>query len=78
MGVGVWFDMTRSDIPFGSLNVCIPDKIDDGTAEKAVRLSVDGTNELYLVGRGGACSSRNGGHRRASVCRQNKKSLSFL
>ena len=26
MGVGVWFDMTRSNIPFGSLDICVPTK----------------------------------------------------
>ena len=31
--------MTRSNIPFGSLDVCIPDKIDDGTTAKAAHLS---------------------------------------
>ena len=60
-------DINRDNIPFGSLNVCIPDKIDDETMAKSVRLSVDGTNDLYLIGRGGACSSRNVGHRRTSV-----------
>ena len=34
---------------------------------RAVRLNVDGTNDLYLAGRGGACSSRNIGCRRISV-----------
>ena len=35
----MWFDMTRSNILFGSLDVCIPDKIDDGTTAKAARSS---------------------------------------
>jgi hypothetical protein len=35
------FDIIRSNIPFGSLDVCVPNKIDDGTTAKPhVRLGL--------------------------------------
>ena len=39
VGVGVGFDITRSNIPFGSLDICVPNKIDDGTTAKAAHPS---------------------------------------
>ena len=33
------FDINRSNIPFGSLDICVPNKIDDGTTAKAARPS---------------------------------------
>ena len=33
------FDINRSNIPFGSLDVCVPNKIDDGTTAKAAHPS---------------------------------------
>ena len=43
--------MTRIDIPFGSLDVCIPYKIDDGTTAKPhVRLLTKQTTSISSVG----------------------------
>ena len=47
--------MTRSNIHFGSLDVCIPDKIDDGTTAKPrVRLLTKQTTSISSVGEGRA------------------------
>ena len=71
MGVGVGFDMIRSNIPFRRFDVCIPDKIDDGTTAKSVRSSADDTRKLYQIGRGASRSARDIGQCRASVyCRK--------